>query len=103
MSPRIKTTQFEFEMISIPSKRKYYGDLALMYDVFVSLTDYRKKKRLTQKELAEASGIDRTIIARIEAGRANPTLSQLVKLGRALSIVIKFEEKQLLPPSEDQD
>lgn len=46
----------------------------------------REKKHLSQEQLGLISDTDRTYIARIEEGRANPTVRVLNKLARALKI-----------------
>jgi transcriptional regulator with XRE-family HTH domain len=45
----------------------------------------REERGLTQRQLAEVSGIPRPTLAHIESGEANPTLHVLVKLAAALS------------------
>ena len=44
----------------------------------------RKKRQLSQEELALLSDIDRTYIARLEEGKANPSIKVLNKLSRVL-------------------
>lgn len=46
----------------------------------------RKKKNLSQEELALISDVDRTYVARIEEGKANPTVRVLHKLARRLKV-----------------
>lgn len=46
----------------------------------------RKKKRISQEELAFKSFIDKTYLARIEAGRANPSIRVLYKISRCLKM-----------------
>ena len=41
---------------------------------------------LTQEELAEATGLFRTYISRVEAGLANPTLRVIHKFAQALEV-----------------
>lgn len=48
-----------------------------------SLAKFRKKTKLTQEEIAHRSGIDRTYYARIEEGRANPTIRILWRIAMA--------------------
>lgn len=49
------------------------------------LKEYRKKKKLTQDELSEISGVSRTIISYLETGRTDSTTtSTLNKLANAL-------------------
>ena len=45
----------------------------------------RARRDLSQKELAELSGIDQSDISKIERGVANPTVSTLEKLATALN------------------
>lgn len=46
----------------------------------------RKKKKLSQEDLALLSDMDRTYLARIEEGKANPSLRILHKLARKLKL-----------------
>lgn len=48
----------------------------------------RKRAGLTQEELAERAGIDRTYLSEIERGQANPTYQVLVRLSEALGVSI---------------
>lgn len=44
----------------------------------------RKARRLTQEELAEQVGIDRSFVSSLERGRRNPTLITLYRLSASL-------------------
>ena len=46
----------------------------------------RKKKKLSQEDLALLSDMDRTYLARIEEGKANPSLRILHKIARKLKL-----------------
>lgn len=48
----------------------------------------RESKMLSQEQLALLSAIDRTYLARIEEGKANPSVKVLQKLARILGIRI---------------
>ncbi len=48
----------------------------------------RKVKRLSQEELALLSHMDRTYLARIEEGKANPTVKVLNKVAKILKITL---------------
>ncbi len=50
----------------------------------------RRDRKLTQKQLAELSGIDQAEISRIERGQSNPTTSTLSALAKALSADIRL-------------
>ena len=44
----------------------------------------RQKRKLSQEQLALLSDLDRTYLARIEEGKANPSVKVLNKLARVL-------------------
>jgi len=48
------------------------------------ITIARKKRKLSQEQLALLSDLDRTYLARIEEGKANPSVKVLNKLSRIL-------------------
>ena len=50
------------------------------------LFDFRDKAGLTDRELAELSGISKTQINQIEDGKANPTLRTICILSLALDV-----------------
>ena len=56
----------------------------------------RKRKNITQDELAKATGISRPNISRFESGTYNPTLKTMVKIAAALDMElhISLEEKK---------
>ena len=51
-----------------------------------NLKQLRESRGLSQKALAEQSGVPRPTIAHLEAGQANPTLSVALRVARALGI-----------------
>lgn len=54
------------------------------------LVEYREKKGLTQKQLAEKLGVKQQVVARIENG-SNITLETLIRFLDVLGIVLKVE------------
>lgn len=54
----------------------------------IRIAEVRKKKGLTQSELASLSGVNRSIIAKVEADICEPKLSTLIKLSKALDVSI---------------
>jgi DNA-binding XRE family transcriptional regulator len=50
------------------------------YAMAREVRELRKKRKLTQKQLADASGIDQGEISRIERGQTNPTAGTLAAL-----------------------
>lgn len=59
-----------------------------------SIIANRKRKRISQEQLALLSDVDRTYLARIEEGKANPSIKVLKKLAKTMRIrVSKLLEK----------
>ena len=54
----------------------------------------RAELRITQLDLAEMSGLGICTIKDIERGKANPSLSTVLKILEVLGMVIKFEIRQ---------
>ncbi len=54
-----------------------------------NLRRLRERRKLTQQELAERSGVPRPTLAHLESGEANPTLSVLVRVAEALGTSIE--------------
>jgi DNA-binding phage protein len=55
-------------------------------DFLLALIDTRLKKRLTQTDIAQRTGLKRSAITRLESGRGNPGLNTLLKISQALDI-----------------
>lgn len=49
-----------------------------------SLIEQRRSKGMTQKELAKASNLTQSVIARLESKKATPQLDTLLKVASAL-------------------
>lgn len=50
------------------------------------IQEIRKKRKLSQEQVAERADISPNYLSRIECGKENPTLDMLIKLARALGI-----------------
>ena len=53
------------------------------------IKEVRKKKKLTQQEVAEKSGYDRAYISRVENGVVNPTFNVLKDIAQAMGTTVK--------------
>ena len=60
-------------------------------DLIFALIRARKKKKISQTELAEMSGVNQTIISKLETFRSNPSLQTLIKLAQALDLTLTFK------------
>ncbi len=54
-----------------------------------NIIKWRKERELSQQELASLADVDRSYLAEVEEGKANPSLRFLNKLAKALRIDIK--------------
>ena len=71
--------------------RKEYESLEPEYDLISSLVDARKLSHVTQKQLADATGIAQSDISKIENGSGNPTIKILKRLADGLGMNLKIE------------
>lgn len=55
------------------------------------LLDARKNARLTQAELAERIGADKSYISRIERGLTVPTVATLYKIAAAMGLTVELK------------
>jgi transcriptional regulator with XRE-family HTH domain len=52
------------------------------------LKTIRTAKNITQSELAELLGVDKSFVSNIENGKNNPTLSTIANLAKALKVSV---------------
>ena len=74
-----------------PDFKKEWDYLEPEHNTMQAMIDARKRCNMTQKELAERTGIDQSDISKIETGNANPALSTLKRLADGMDMVLKLE------------
>ena len=76
--------------------RREYEALQPELDVIRAIVDARTSKNLTQKELAERTGINQADISKLENGTRNPSVNLLKRLadGMGMALRIEFVPKQ---------
>ena len=79
------------EQMKNPEFRKEWDALEPEFNMMQALIDARKTRNMTQKELAEKTGIDQSDISKIETGNANPALSTLKRLAEGMDMVLRLE------------
>ena len=79
------------EQLNIPEFKKEWDNLEPEFNAIQAIIDARKKSNMTQKELAEKTGINQADISRIETGNANPTLQVLKRLAEGMDMILKLE------------
>ena len=79
------------EQLKDPDFKKEWDNLQPEFNMMQAMIDARKRSNMTQKELAERTGIDQSDISKIETGNANPTLAVLKRLAEGMDMVLKLE------------
>lgn len=70
---------------------KEYQEIQPELDIIRAIVDARIEKKLTQKQLAERTGINQADISKLENGTRNPTIGLLKRLAEGLDMVLKIE------------
>lgn len=70
---------------------KEYEAIQPEMNVIRALVDARISKNLTQKELAELTGINQADISKMENGTRNPSVNMLKRLAEGMDMVLKIE------------
>ncbi|MBQ7017003.1 MAG: helix-turn-helix transcriptional regulator [Firmicutes bacterium] len=83
--------EFKKEQLKNPEFRKEYESIQPEMDVIRALIDARTAKQLTQKQLAEKTGIHQADISKIENGTRNPSINLLKRLADGMDMVLKIE------------
>jgi DNA-binding XRE family transcriptional regulator len=82
--------EYKKEALKDPAFKKAYDALEPEFKLASSLIQARIDK-LTQQQLAAKAGVSQTIVARLESGEANPTISTVNRvagiLGKELGLI----------------
>lgn len=71
--------------------RKEYEAIQPEMDVIRAIVDARTSQNLTQKELAERTGINQADISKLENGTRNPSVNLLKRLADDMGMALKIE------------
>lgn len=71
--------------------KKEYDALQPEMDVIRAIVDARTSQNMTQKELAERTGINQADISKLENGTRNPSVNLLKRLAEGMGMVLKIE------------
>ncbi len=80
---RLEREDMEFSDECVPAQ--------LELDVIKAIADARTFRSLTQKELAEKTGINQADISKLENGSRNPSIAILKRLARGMDMNLKIE------------
>jgi transcriptional regulator with XRE-family HTH domain len=79
------------EKLKNPEFKAEYDALEPDFSIMQAIIDARKESGMTQKQLAEKSGITQADISRMEKGNANPSLRTLQRLAAGMNMRVKLE------------
>jgi len=72
--------------------KKAYEELEPEYQLIYAMVESRREKNISQQELADVTGINRSDISKIENGNANPSLKTIKRVAKGLGkrVEIRF-------------
>ena len=71
--------------------KKAYEELEPEYQLIYAMVESRREKNLSQQELADVTGINRSDISKIENGTRNPSLNLLKRLAAAMGMTLRIQ------------
>lgn len=86
-----KYDDFLAEQLQDEEFKKEYDNLRPEFDVIRAIVDARVSQNLTQKQLAERSGINQADISKLENGTRNPSINLLKRLADGMNMALKIE------------
>lgn len=86
-----KLDDFLAEQLQDEEFRKEYENLQPEFDIIRAMVDARTSQNLTQKQLAERTGINQADISKLENGTRNPSINLLKRLAEGMDMVLKIE------------
>jgi ribosome-binding protein aMBF1 (putative translation factor) len=85
-----KFSEYKHKKLQDPEFKKEYDALESEFDIIQAMIDARKQSGLTQKELAEKTGINQADISKLENGTANPSIRTLRRLADGMGMKMKL-------------
>lgn len=86
-----KFDQFLEEQLQDEEFKREYENIQPEMNVIRALVKARNSQNLTQKELAERTGINQADISKLENGTRNPSINLLKRLAEGMDMVLKIE------------
>ena len=83
--------EFVNEQLKDPEFAAEYDAIQPEMDVIRAIVDARTSQNMTQKELAEKTGINQADISKLENGTRNPSLKLLKRLAAGMDMVLRIE------------
>ncbi len=74
-----------------PEFAREYEAMQPEMDVIRAIVEARTSQNLTQKQLAERTGIDQADISKLENGTRNPSINLLKRLAEGMDMVLRIQ------------
>ena len=81
---RVKFEEVHNRLIKDEEFKAEYERLKPRYELIAQIIDARSQLNITQEELAQRAGTQKSNISRFESGSYNPTLDFVTKIARSL-------------------
>ncbi|MDD3403210.1 MAG: helix-turn-helix transcriptional regulator [Hespellia sp.] len=79
------------ELMKNPEFVKEYEAIQPEMDIIRAIIDARISQNMTQKELAEKTGMNQADISKLENGTRNPSIKLLKKLADGMGMVLRIQ------------
>lgn len=89
--PGVKFEEVKKQLMEDGEFKEEYENLKPRYEVISQIIETRKEMHITQEELAQRAGTQKSNISRLESGSYNPSLDFLVKIAKGLGKDIHIE------------
>lgn len=86
--------QLRKELLSDPKVKAEYDRLGPQFELADELVKARSRAKLSQEEVAKRMGTTQSVVAKLESGRAKPSIRSLERYAAAIGARIRY---QLLP------
>ena len=83
--------QYKDEHMKDITFAKEYEAMQPEMDVIRAIVEARTSQNITQKELAERTGINQADISKLENGTRNPSVNLLKRLAEGMGMALKIE------------
>ena len=79
--------EYKEKVLGNPEVKAEYDALQPEYDIIQAMIEARVKQNITQKELAERTGINQADISKLENGTRNPSIKLLQRLADGVDLI----------------
>ena len=83
--------EYKEKQMENPEFAKEYAEIQPEMDVIRAIVNARVSQNLTQKELAERTGINQADISKLENGTRNPSINLFKRLAEGMDMVLRIE------------